>query len=64
VNGLHVVVLTLALVILAAAWLGASLAILHSDRLTTVGRAIWLAAVFVFPVLGPVAWLASRRRPR
>jgi hypothetical protein len=60
----HVLVLALVVVVFAAAWLAASLTILRANELTTVTRAIWLAAVFVFPVLGPIVWFASRRSAR
>lgn len=35
---------------------------LRSARLTTTGRVAWIVAMFVFPLLGPLAWFGFGRR--
>jgi hypothetical protein len=35
---------------------------IRSPRLTTVGRLVWIVAMFVFPLLGPLAWFLVGRR--
>jgi NADH:ubiquinone oxidoreductase subunit 6 (subunit J) len=38
------------------------LSVLRSPRVTGAGRLVWIAAMFVFPLLGPLAWFFVGRR--
>jgi Phospholipase_D-nuclease N-terminal len=47
---------------LLALFVAALLSVLRSPRLTGTGRVVWIIAVFVFPLLGPLAWFLVGRR--
>jgi Phospholipase_D-nuclease N-terminal len=47
---------------LLALFVAALLSVLRSTRLTGTGRIVWIIAVLVFPLLGPLAWFLVGRR--
>lgn len=61
VNTSHVVILAVVGVVSAALWVGALVSVLRTAVLPRV--AVWVAATFLFPVVGPVVWfLVGRSR--
>jgi len=47
---------------LVALFVVAVVSVLRSPRLTGTGRALWIAGLLVFPLLGPLAWFLVGRR--
>lgn len=55
----------LALIVVAglvALFVAAVVSVLRSPRLTGTGRILWIIAVLIFPLLGPLAWFLVGRR--
>lgn len=57
--GILVGVIVLALV---ALFIAALVSILRTSRLSGGGKLLWIVIVFVFPLLGSIAWFAFGRR--
>jgi hypothetical protein len=61
-TGVWLVVVIAATIALAALFVAAAVSVVRSPRLTSTGRVLWIVALLVFPLLGPVVWFLVGRR--
>ena len=60
--GIWIAVVIAVAVAAVAVFVAGLISVLGSRRLTTTGRVVWVIAMFVFPLLGPIAWFVFGRR--
>jgi Phospholipase_D-nuclease N-terminal len=60
--GVWLVVVIAAVVAQLVLFIAGVVSVVRSGRLTGAGRAIWIVAMLVFPLLGPFAWFLFGRR--
>lgn len=51
---------TLVAVLAVALLVGAFVSVLRSPDLSAAARVVWIVAIWLVPVLGPIAWFAWR----
>jgi len=60
--GVWLVVVIAAIIAQIVLFIAGVISAVRSSRLTTTGRLVWIGAMLVFPLLGPLAWFVYGRR--
>jgi hypothetical protein len=60
--GAWLVVVIAAIVAQIVLFVAGVVSVVRSSRLTTTGRLVWVLAMLVFPLVGPIVWFAWGRR--
>jgi hypothetical protein len=61
-TGTWLVVVIAAVIAQIVLFIAGVVSAIRSSRLTTAGRLVWIGAMLVFPLLGPLAWFLFGRR--